>query len=110
MSAPVIVTGDDVRFPVTMTVDDAAYDASGATSVKAALVSADRTTKLTGDIVQDAGASGADWANGVIMIEMDATDTADITDYGAAIIEVQVDKSIKQTWYGAVEIVQGQIA
>lgn len=109
MSAEVIVIGDDVRIERTLMIGDDAYDASGATSIKVAFVSTDHSTKLTADIEQDENASGADWANGVVIIEMAAADTADITDDGPAILELQVDKTIKQTWHMAVLLVEGQI-
>lgn len=107
---PVLVTGDDFALPVDLTVNGAAYDAGGA-QITARIVALDHTAALADSVDQSAGASGADWAAGRVVVELPAANTAGIASYGQALIELQVDKGgRKATWFVSVVVVQGHVA
>lgn len=111
MTTPALVTGDDFLVPVTLTIDDAAFDMSGATSVLARVVSADHAQALTAEVAQSSGASGASWSAALVVVAFAAADTAAISATGLANIEIQVTLGGKKsTWFVPIEIVRGQIA
>lgn len=110
MTTPILVTGDDFTLPVNLTINDAAFNMSTATSVKARIVSADHAAALTSEVAQSSGTSGANWTASLVVVVIAAADTASIASFGAALLEIQVEMSGKATWFVPVEIVQGQIA
>lgn len=112
MTIPVIVTGDDVSLLATLKKDDATFTIDPGATVKAALVSHDHTEVYTDAVVQSSASPGADWANSLVQVIMDgdATSSIAVADQGAALLEVQVDETIKETWFGNVQIIKGQIA
>ena len=69
-----IVTGDHARLPVRLRKAGATFDASAATIV-AAIVTENHSDKLSGDVTQDSGANGADWANSLIIVEFPPAET-----------------------------------
>ena len=92
-------TGDDWDISVTLKVDGVATDVSGATSIKAAITTVSDTnpTTIISEVTLDSGATGADWANGVVVAEFAAANT-DITP-GIYAVEVQVESGgKKRTW------------
>lgn len=93
-------TGDDWTINVTLKKNGVVFDASGATSVKAALVSltGSEPTEQIAATVQNAGATGADWTNGLVVVEFAAAATALVSKYGTLYLEVQVDKTKIETW------------
>ena len=98
MSTP-LFTGDDWDISVTLKTDGVATNVSGATAIKAAVVTnnADNPTALIAAVTASAGATGADWANGVVVIEFPAASTGIAT--GEHLVEVQVEESSKKkTW------------
>lgn len=109
MSVATIVSGDDLSLLVTLKVDAAVFDMSGKT-VKARLVTKDRETTLTDEIAQDEGATGADYANSLVAIEMTAAETSAIDRQGMGYLEIQVELPAKKTWWQKVQYVKGNIA
>ena len=96
---PEFFTGDDWDISVTLNKDGAAYDVSAATAIEASIVSDDGTnpSTLIAAVTLSAGATGADWANGVVVAEFPAAST-DI-DLGSRYIEIQVTLGGKKsTW------------
>lgn len=109
-TTPTLVTGDDFTANVTLYVDGATFDASGAT-ITAAVVSRHHATKFTSDVAQSEVATGADWANSLIVVEFGPTETAKVTEYGSALVEIQVnDGTTKRSWFQSVVVVKGQVA
>jgi hypothetical protein len=109
MSITPLVTGDDLRLPVQLTINGAVFDASAAT-IKARVVSLDHATALTPEVAQSSGASGANWSQSLVVVVISAAETAAIASYGMALLEIQAARDIKETWFVPLNIVQGQIA
>lgn len=112
---PDLVIGDTFQHAVTLSSAGAAFDLSGATSIKAAIVSADHSAELAPAVEMASDSIGADWASGVIMLYMPGSDTAGIADYvdreTLARIEIQVEIGAdKFSWFGAVRLIPGYIA
>ena len=114
MTTPVIVTGDDIDFSVTLQLAGSAASfnvGSPQDTIKARLVSLDRKRTYTEEATLDPSAVGADWANGVVIVEMAASATDGVTYQGPAYCEIQVDDgSLKDTWFVDVDIARGNIA
>lgn len=109
MAIATVVTGDDLSIPVTLKLNKSTFDMRGKTC-KARLVSTDHETVFTEEITQNEAASGADWANSKVIVEMTGIDTQDIKYQGKAKCEIQVEFPKKQTWWIQVQIVKGNIA
>lgn len=109
MSLPVIVTGDDVAMSVTLYKNSATFEIDAGATVSARFVLAEHTGVLTDAIAQVSTATGADWANSLVMVEFSSAVTGAIKQQGEALVEIQVDDSGKRTWFVAVEIVRGQV-
>lgn len=109
MTIPTVVTGDDFRLPVNLTISNTAFDASAAT-IKARIVSMDHATALTDEVAQSSATPGANWAQSLVVVVIGAADTSAIVRYGMALLEIQVASDIKETWFTPVNVVQGQIA
>lgn len=108
-----IVTGDPVNRKVDLTkVTDAgevSFAIATGAAVKAAVVAIDHSAKYTADSTLDPSATGADWANSRVVVDIDKTETETITVFGEAYVEIQVADTDEQTWYVPAEIIQGQI-
>lgn len=72
-----------------------AIPTDGSATVKAALISEDRSQLLAGPWVLDSAAPGADWPNSKIVIEGPAADI-DGLEPGAVAFEIQVDDAGKK--------------
>jgi hypothetical protein len=114
-----VVTGDDVAIVATLKVVDATgtetlLDMSTALGVDANLVTKDHTSKfMATDTVQNLLHPSNDLANGKIVIEFPSATTAAITEYGTALLEVEVTDSggNERTWFlSGIKIIQGQVA
>lgn len=108
-TTPIIVTGDDMRQLVQLTINSLPFAIGLAGTVKARLVTLDHKTALTVVVDQSRSAAGADWAASLVVVEMPPTATAPIAEYGPSLLEIQVDDTIKETWFIPVTIVQGHI-
>lgn len=100
MAIKELFTGDDWAIAVTLKRNGLAFDVSGATAIKAAIVtdSWEAPSQLVADVTLSAGATGADWANGVVVVEVDEATTGPLTPQ-RAFLEIQVDFSgDKTTW------------
>jgi hypothetical protein len=104
-------TGDDWTIPVTLKKNGSVFDVSGGT-VTAAVVklNGDTPTVLIDDTVQSEVATGADWTNGIVIVEFAKANT-DISTTGDHWLEVQVEKAGKtETWPRArIKINQGYV-
>lgn len=112
---PELVVGDTFQHLITLKSSASVFDVSGATSIKACIISKDHSTKYTADVEMSSAASGADWSTGDVIIYMTGTQTAAIADYvtaeGLAKIEIQVEIGAdKFSWFGAVRLVPGFIS
>mgnify|MGYP001064894723 CR=1 FL=1 len=85
-----IPVGKAVAFGIQLTKDGRIFDMSGASSVKAVVVTADNKTKLSDVVTPTSGLSGADWANSFAVIQFLAADTEAIAQRGPAEIEILV--------------------
>ena len=108
-----LFTGDDWDIVVTLKKDGVAYDVSTATAIQAAVVSDDGTapTTIVSAVTLDSGATGANWAKGVVIVEIPAATTASLTSQ-RAFVEIQVTiGGKKSTWpRQAVDVKVGTIA
>lgn len=107
-----IVTGDDVELPVTLTKGKikAVFNIDAGATVKASLVSLDRSTILIPAVTCDVNALGADWANSLIIVPFTSAETGAIAVFDPALLEIQVDDNGKLTWFDEVEIFKGSIS
>ena len=95
-----LFTADDWDIEFTVKKDGAAFNVSAATDISASIVDSDGIDPQTiiAAVSCDSGATGADWANGIVLIEIPAAST-DVTNLGQAWVELQVTlDSKKQTW------------
>ena len=113
MSTRTIITGDDTRFPLQITMDGDALDFSTASDVKVNLVSRNHATQyMLSDVTLDSAWEGSDWATGLAIVRIPGTSTAAITFQGKAYLEVQItmqDGVEDITGFLSVEIVTGQV-
>jgi len=112
VSSTLITTGDDVAIPVTLKKNGVTFAIDAAATVKAALVSTDRSSKLSADVTCSNAAAGADWANSLVVVEFSSAVSGAVTvpDSGRCLLEIQVDDSGKLTWTAPLQIVAGLIA
>ena len=118
MSLSVLTIGDDFTNSATLYTGStpAAYDVSTATSVKAIITNRLGTQAYTDTVTLSSGATGADWANGVIVYNFTAAVTAAISSYVTvpeiATLETQVELSdgTKFSWFADVHIRPGNVA
>ena len=107
-----VFTADDWAISVTLNKDGAAFDVSTATDISAAIVNNDGTnpTTIISAVTLDSGATGADWANGVVVVEIPNASTD--VDPQNAYLEIQVTIAAKKTTWPRNNIVikKGTIA
>lgn len=107
-----VFTGDDWDISITLNKDGAAYDVSTATDISAAVVSDNgiAPTTIIAAATQSSVATGADWANGVVVVEIPNAST-DVTPQNAY-LEIQVTLGGKKTTWPRNNIVikKGTIA
>lgn len=106
----VIVTGDDVALPVTLSKDGAVFNIPGAATVKALLISKDRVNILIPEVTCLNNATGADWPNSLVIVPFTSAETEAVTDFDSALLEIQVDDGGKLTWFASLEVIKGTIA
>ena len=113
---PNIVTGDDILIIAPLEINGAPFEIDMSpgndVQISAMLVSTDhKKSYMAAATTQSSSSEGADWANGIVVIEFDKEDTVDITFQGVALIEIQVSINSKaKTWFGSVNIITGRIA
>jgi hypothetical protein len=110
MSA-IITTGDDVTIPVTLKKNGTVFNIGLNAQVKVAIIAADRSKKLTNDILCSPDSPGADWANSLLMVEIPSSETVDMTvpSKGSVLLEIQVDDGGKLTWTVPLKVMKGII-
>ncbi|MEJ1402632.1 MAG: hypothetical protein RPU73_01950 [Candidatus Sedimenticola sp. (ex Thyasira tokunagai)] len=107
-----IVTGDGKNLPVTLKKNGATFTIDPAAVVKAAVVSTDHSAALSSTVTCDNAASGADWANSLVVVPLSAEVTGAITIIGDVLLEIQVTPpgGDPETWFVTGEIVQGHVS
>lgn len=94
-----VFTGDDWDITVTLKKDGVAYDVSTATDISASIVDSDGIAPNTviSAVTCDSGATGANWASGVVVVEIPNGST-NVTPQNAY-LEIQVTLGGKKsTW------------
>lgn len=108
-----LVTGDPLIKTLNLLkkndAGEATFNIPVSATVTAAIVSEDHARKLTGDISVSDSETGADWSTSKLVVNIPKTETATITEYGCAHIEVQVNDTTELTWFFPVTIIKGQI-
>lgn len=110
MTTPTLVTGDDFAIPVDLTVNGIAHAVSLGATVKAGIVSGDHATLWLDGVAQVSSANGASWSTGRVAVVFTKAQTALITTYGLALIEIQVEDVTTDSWFTPVRVVKGNIA
>ena len=105
-----LVTGDDVAVPVKLKKDGLTFNIPLTATIQAAIVSADHSQTLAGPVAVLSSAAGSDWANSLVVAKFTSAQTDGILEYKPALLEVEVNDNGRQTWFGDVRIVKGQIA
>ncbi len=98
-----IVSGDDARLTATVSIADSAVPISQTATIHAAI------KDIIDPVLCSNSATGADWANGVVVIEFAESDTSDIEQSGLAVLELQVNDNGKTTFFCDVYLVIGSI-
>lgn len=109
MASNQIVSGDDIVIEQTLTKDDVTFSIDSSATIKASLVSRDRTTVIVAPVSVLEATTGSDWANSKIIILFAEADTSTLTTFGPMFVEIQVDDGGKLTWHTKVEMLQGTI-
>jgi len=104
-----IIAGDDSDYTAQLYKDNATFTIDPGATVNARLISTDRQTTYTDVLTCSSGASGADWANSLVVVSIAEADTSAITYSGLAVLEIQVDDGGKITFFGSVVIALGTI-
>lgn len=107
-----VFTADDWEISVTLSKDGVAYDVSTATNISAAVVDNDgiNPTTIISAVTLSSGATGADWTNGVVVVEIPNASTN--VNPQNAYLEIQVTIAAKKTTWPRNNIVikKGTIA
>ena len=110
MSVPKLVTGDDIVLPVTLKKNGVTFTIAPTAVVYAMLVNKTRTKKYTESIAQLNSATGADWANSLVVVELASVDTIEIPNsVNSELLEIQVNDDGRRTWFATVDIIKGNI-
>lgn len=111
---PELVIGDTFQHLVTLNSNGQPFDLSGASAIRAVVVSGDHAVAYTAALDMSSESLGADWSGGQVMIYMSGASTAGISEFVQAEslgkIEIEATLGVdKFTWFGVVRIVPGQI-
>ena len=106
----VLTTGDDNVIACKLTDAGKTFPISNGASVKAVVTSLDRQTTLSAVVEVNLGAVGTDLANSKVIVEFGENESGAITQYGVALLEIQVDDGGKVTWTKEILIRKGNIA
>jgi hypothetical protein len=113
LTSQLVFVDDDWNLTANLLKDGEAYDVSTATDISAAIVDSDgiNPQTLIAAVTCSAVATGADWTNGVVIIDIPAASTG-ITTYGQAYIEIQATLAAKKITWPRIPIVikKGAIA
>lgn len=92
-----ITTGDDASLSIALKYNDSPFVVDSGATVKASLTTLDRV-KLTADISCSNTTDGADWSNGVIIVEVPSAETGSMTvpESGRVLVEMQVEQDGKK--------------
>ena len=104
-----ITTGDDSLLQVTLLKDNAKFLLNDGAIIRAAVISSDKSTVLIAPIPVLDSEVGSDWANSTVVIKFSSAATELITDYGNAIVEIEVADNGKLTWFFDIKIFKGSI-
>ena len=114
--APSLVVGDTFRGRGTFWagVPSDVYGVGSASSISAAIISADHTKRYCEPVLQSVSVVGSDWVNGVIVVSLPKDITAQISAYiekkEAAKVEIQVTVGGEDyTWFSPVQLIPGHI-
>jgi len=107
---PVTLTsGDDITISAQLYKDEAAFSISGGADVKARVIGTSHSTVHFTTVTCDSGASGADWANSLVVITFPASATSGSTHRGPAVLEIEVNDGGKNTFFADVVLEVGTI-
>lgn len=109
MATPILVTGDDTSLSVTLKKNGQTFNIDTGATVQASLVTPNHIKTIMNPVGVLSTATGADWTNSLIVIELTSAETGAITDYGDALLEIQVDDSGKTTFFANINVTRGTI-
>ena len=105
----ILVTGDDINIEQTLTKNNATFVINSSATIKASLITRDRATILVAPVTVLESTTGSDWPNSKIIVLFAESLTAQLTNFGPVLLEIQVDDGGKLTWFVKTELVQGTI-
>jgi hypothetical protein len=114
MSNIELVTGDPLIKVINLIKITDAGEASfniptSGVPVTAAIVSLNHERRLTDEVSVSSAEAGSDWSASKIVVNINKTETEAITEYGLALIEIQVNDGGELTWFHPVNIIDGHI-
>jgi len=115
MSAINLVTGDPLIKTINLTkVNDAGESTFNipvsTATVTVAVVSNDHARRLTSQIAVSSAETGSDWSTSTIVTNISKAETEAISEFGLALLEIQVTDTDEITWFHPVNIINGLIA
>ena len=115
MAAINLITGDPLIKTINLfKVNDSGsntFDIPTATAtVTVAVVSNDHARRLTSEVSVSSAETGSDWSTSTIVTNISKAETEAITEFGLALLEIQVTDTDEITWFHPVNIINGQIA
>lgn len=93
-----ITIGDHRELPVTLKKDGATFTIDPGATVKGALRNS--AGLITSEVAILEAETGADWANSLVVVVFDTTETAKLTAGDTVVLEIQVTESAEPlTWH-----------
>lgn len=112
-----ITTGDDSKISHTLLKDGTTFTIPETATITCRVITMDHDV-LTSTAVQDSEATGADWGNSLVLVELPASITNEIAEKTqswrngeiSAKLETQVeDAGNKLTWFQPIKVIKGTI-
>ena len=105
-----IVTGDDSVLPIELRKEQQAFVIANTATIKASVISKSRKVVLIPAVDVLETNVGSVWGTSLVVVQFTSAETAAITRFSEALLEVQVDDGGKITWFAPIQIQKGTIA
>ena len=103
-----LITGDAPNYALTAKQDGAVFNINTSLVVNAKILDKDKN-ELVASVTCDNSATGADWANSLVVASFTKAQTETVTYTGKGFIELQIDTTTPLTWFYPLNIQLGTI-
>lgn len=104
-----IVTENGITELLQLHKNGSTFNIQASATVKAAIVSYDRSTLLAGPFAMLSTNEGADWSTSLLALIVASTETTGLAQ-GKVKLEVKVEDTDEESWFYDARIVKGNIA